>query len=349
MGDLGALLTGGRLIIVPYEVSRDPGQTYQILCQEAVTVFNQTPSAFQQLIQAEARETSSSLLALRLVIFGGEALELKRLAPWLKRHDDQHPQLINMYGITETTVHVTYRAITQQDIIEQPGSVIGRAIPDLDCYVLDEHLQLVPQGVPGELYVGGAGLARGYWQQPAITAERFIPHPFSTLPGQRLYRTGDRVRILATGELDYLGRNDQQVKLRGFRIELGEIAAVLEQLTQVQEALAVLRERNTTQKYLVAYVIPQHGAEEMTIHQIQAHVRSFLPEYMVPTYVNLLERWPVTINGKINTKALPTPTEEDLSHRASYRAPQTPLQRGTRGTVDRCIANLPDGHSRSFL
>ncbi|GCF09825.1 hypothetical protein KDI_33890 [Dictyobacter arantiisoli] len=322
----GSLLTGGRMIIVPYWLSREPGKFYQLLCQEGITILNQTPSAFQQLMHVEARETPSSLLALRTIIFGGEALDVSRLAPWITRHGDQHPQLINMYGITETTVHVTYRPIVQQDSSENAGSVIGSTIPDLDGYVLDKHQQLVPIGVPGELYVGGQGLARGYWQRPDSTAERFIPHPFSALPGERLYRTGDRVRALASGELEYLGRNDQQVKLRGFRIELGEIAAVLQKLAAIREALVVLRTENNEHHYLVAYVIPQNRDDTLTIPQIQAHTRIHLPEYMVPTYIVFLEAWPLTLNGKVNYQALPVPNEQHLSHRTQYMAPQTPLQ-----------------------
>src|SRR5205085_1955826 len=162
-------------------------------------------------------------LELRLVIFGGEALELQSLKPWFERYGDERPRLINMYGITETTVHVTYRPLSVEDARHDGSSVVGRPIPDLQVYVLDEQYRLLPPGIAGEMYVGGAGVARGYLNRAELAAERFIPHPFSTTPGARLYRTGDVARWSDEGELEYLGRNDQQVKIRGFRIETGEI------------------------------------------------------------------------------------------------------------------------------
>src|SRR5205823_5330855 len=164
----------------PYWVSRSPDAFHALLTREGVTVLNQTPSAFRQLIRADESAQTGTQLELRLVIFGGEALEIQSLQPWFALHGDQRPQLVNMYGITETTVHVTYRPITLADLNGAPGSVIGGPIPDLDLYVLDRAGQLAPLGVPGELYVGGAGLARGYLNRPELTAARFIPNPFSS-------------------------------------------------------------------------------------------------------------------------------------------------------------------------
>jgi non-ribosomal peptide synthetase component F len=166
-------------VIVPYLVSREPEAFYQLLSKEGVTVLNQTPSAFRQLMQAEqSNRAEIAPLALRLVIFGGEALELQSLAPWFERHGDEQPLLVNMYGITETTVHVTYRPNPKDRSRDSRRSVIGERIPDLQTYVLDERQQPVPIGVAGELYVGGGGLARGYLQRPGLTAERFVPHPW---------------------------------------------------------------------------------------------------------------------------------------------------------------------------
>src|SRR5215213_6974498 len=254
----GALLYGGRLVIVPYLISREPGAFYQLLLEEGVTVLNQTPSAFHQLMQAEQSSWPNALeaptLALRYVIFGGEALELQSLRPWLERHGDEQPLLVNMYGITETTVHVTYRPIRKTDLVATSGSVIGERIPDLQTYVLDAAQQPVPIGVAGELYVGGSGLARGYLQRPELTAQRFVPHPWGE-EGARLYRTGDRGRYLANGELEYLGRVDHQVKVRGFRIELGEIEAALVEHEAVHEAVVIAREDTPGDKHLVAYVV----------------------------------------------------------------------------------------------
>ncbi|MDZ8258880.1 non-ribosomal peptide synthetase [Nostoc sp. ChiQUE01b] len=259
----GALLYGGRLVVVPYLVTRSPESFYKLLCQEKVTILNQTPSAFRQLIQAEQSMANIGDLNLRLVIFGGEALELSSLQPWFERHGDNSPQLVNMYGITETTVHVTYRLLSKADL-DGTASVIGRPIPDLQVYVLDEHQQPVPIGVPGEMYVGGAGVARGYLNRPELTQQRFISHPFSKNPQARLYKTGDKARYLPNGELEYLGRIDNQVKVRGFRIELGEIEVVLSQHPLVQESVVVIREDTPGDKRtsaplstsLVAYLVP---------------------------------------------------------------------------------------------
>ncbi|WP_141685689.1 AMP-binding protein, partial [Pseudomonas defluvii] len=191
---------------------------------EGVTVLNQTPSAFRQLIPLAQKNTAP--LSLRYVIFGGEALELESLRPWFERYGDRQPRLINMYGITETTVHVTYREITERDLSHKGPSPIGRPLADLSLHVLDADLNPQPVGIAGELYVGGAGLARGYLNRPELTSERFIASPFDA--SQRLYRSGDLARRLSDGSLEYLGRIDQQVKIRGFRIELGEIEAQLQ-------------------------------------------------------------------------------------------------------------------------
>src|SRR5205085_11860028 len=209
----GALLYGGRVVVVPFSVSRDPAAFYELLRRERVTVLNQTPSAFRQLNQAEEglperNGGAQTELSLRLLIFGGEALELKSLRPWFQRHGDQRPRLVNMYGITETTVHVTYRPLSLADVAR--GSVIGRPIPDLQLYILDSNLEPVPIGVPGEIYVGGAGIARGYLNRPELNAERFIPDVFQPGEQRRLYKSGDQARRLTNGDIEYLGRIDQQ-------------------------------------------------------------------------------------------------------------------------------------------
>ena len=254
----GALLYGGRVVVVPYLVSRSPEEFYRLLDQERVTVLNQTPSSFKQLIQAE-ESVGMRDLALRYVIFGGEALDMASLRPWYARHGDQKPLLVNMYGITETTVHVTYRPLSLNDTTG--GSVIGRPIPDLQLYILDQHRQPVPIGVPGEMYVGGAGVARGYLDRPELTAERFIPDPFSSQPSARLYKTGDLARFLANGDVEYLGRIDHQVKIRGFRIELGEIESVLAGHAAVRHSVVIAREDETGNKQLVAYIVADKQAK----------------------------------------------------------------------------------------
>ncbi|HEY0606513.1 MAG TPA: amino acid adenylation domain-containing protein, partial [Herpetosiphonaceae bacterium] len=319
----GALLYGGRLVIVPYWISRDPQAFYALVRSERVTVLNQTPSAFRAFSAADAEMAAE--LDLRAVIFGGEALDLALLQPWVARHGDAQPQLINMYGITETTVHVTYRRLSQADIAAANGSLIGVAIPDLALYLLDGALQPVPVGVVGELYVGGAGLARGYLHRPALTAERFIPDPFGTTPGSRLYRTGDLARWTPGGELAYVGRNDQQVKVRGFRIEVGEITAALLALPEVRDAVILAHTDATGDTRLRAYVVAQPG-QSPTTSALRRALQQRLPDYMVPGTILLLDALPLTPNGKLDRGALPVPDAADQERDETYAAPETPVE-----------------------
>ncbi|WP_236615341.1 non-ribosomal peptide synthetase [Dickeya dadantii] len=247
----GSLLNGGRLVVVLYLVSRSPEAFYQLLCEQAVTVLNQTPSAFRQLMAAQADNAGHH--ALRYVIFGGEALNPSSLAPWYSHAANDRTRLINMYGITETTVHVTWQPLQPEDVAST-GSPIGRRLPDLRTYLLDEQQQPVPIGVVGELYVAGAGVARGYLNQPELTAERFLDDPFSAETGARMYRSGDLARWNADGTLDYLGRNDHQVKIRGFRIELGEIEAAMRRHAQVTDTVVLARSGQDGEPRLVAWL-----------------------------------------------------------------------------------------------
>jgi fengycin family lipopeptide synthetase B len=296
----GALAYGGKLVVVPYWVSRNPEEFLKLLDAERVTVLNQTPSAFWQLMQAE-RETRQALKSLRLVIFGGEALDVTKLSAWFEKHGDQRPTLVNMYGITETTVHVTLQVLSRETEAG-PGSPIGEPLDDLRVYVLDQQQQLLPLGIWGELYVGGDGVARGYLNRPSLTAERFVPNPFSTEPGARLYRTGDLGRRLARGGLEYLGRVDQQVKVRGFRIELGEIEAALRECAGVREAAVLLRDKEERAQ-LVAYVVSE-GEEAGETASLRAALQQRLPEYMVPAAFVQVEQMPLTANGKLDRSAL---------------------------------------------
>ncbi|MEV0321967.1 amino acid adenylation domain-containing protein [Streptomyces sp. NPDC050658] len=250
----GALLHGGRLVVVPQMVTRSPQDFYRLLCASGVTVLNQTPTAFRQLVTAQGENPEPH--ALRVVVFGGEALEVASLGPWLRRAVNKDTRLVNMYGITETTVHVTYHPLTAADT-GRTVSPIGRPIPDLRTYVLDAHARPAPIGVTGELYVGGAGVARGYLNRPELTAERFLDDPFCGEPGARMYRSGDLARRLPDGSLEYLGRNDDQVKIRGFRIELGEIEARLAEHPAVQDARVLVRaHEDGRDQRLVAYLVP---------------------------------------------------------------------------------------------
>ena len=314
----GALFYGGHVIVVPYLTARSPREFYELVCEQGVTVLNQTPSAFAQLIDAQAHGPQRRH-SLRVVIFGGEALDLHTLQPWVKRNGGEQPQLVNMYGITETTVHVTYRPLTEAEIWSERASVIGRPIPDLRVYVLDRHKQPLPVGIAGEMYVGGDGVARGYLHRPELTAERFVADPFSDDPQARMYKSGDLARWRRDGTLEYLGRNDDQVKLRGFRIELGEIEAQLAALEQVKDAAVIAREDTPGAKRLVAYVVPQDDCTPGS-EALRTRLKEVLPEYMVPAAFVLLEHLPLTSNGKLDRRALPVP-ELDAYATRHYEAP----------------------------
>ncbi|HEX9937488.1 MAG TPA: amino acid adenylation domain-containing protein [Longimicrobium sp.] len=320
----GALLHGGRLVVVPFLTTRSPDDFHRLLVDEGVTMLSQTPSAFRQLVQADlASGVDSSALRLRCVVFGGEALDPQSLRPWIERHGDRRPRLVNMYGITETTVHVTYRAITRADL-DRGGSPIGVPIPDLSLYVLDARLEPVPPGIPGEIFVGGAGVARGYLNRPELTAERFVRDPFSADPAARLYRTGDLARRRADGEMEYLGRADQQVKVRGFRIETGEIEAVLGAHPAVAACAVTVRDDGAGERRLVAYVVALPGVAGPAPAELRAHLAEALPDYMVPAAFVALDALPLTGNGKLDRRALPAPADDAAAVAAgSYVAPGT--------------------------
>ncbi|HKH45336.1 MAG TPA: amino acid adenylation domain-containing protein, partial [Thermoanaerobaculia bacterium] len=332
----GALLYGGRLVVVPYWESRSPESFLDLLAREKVTVLSQTPSAFRQLMRSEETAGSTRELALRWVVFGGEALELGSLRPWYERHPEDRPRLVNMYGITETTVHVTWRALTAADAAGAAGSRIGVPIPGLQLHVLDRRQNLVPEGVPGELCVGGEGLAWGYLGRPELTAERFVPNPFATQPGERLYRSGDLGRR-AAGDVEYLGRIDHQVKVRGFRIELGEIEAALGRHPAVRETAVLARQDGAAEARLVAYVVFAPG-EETTAGELRSFAGRSLPEHMVPAAFVALPALPLTANGKLDRRALPAPEEEArLAAGEAYAAPRSWREKVLAGVWERVL------------
>ncbi|MFK8101673.1 MAG: amino acid adenylation domain-containing protein [Saprospiraceae bacterium] len=301
----GALLFGGRLVILPKEITKDPVAFSSLLVKESVTVLNQTPGAFYVL--EEALRASGAKHHLRYVVFGGEALQPAKLSAWKK--DDPTCRLINMYGITETTVHVTFKEITLLEIEENSKS-IGKAIPTLNCYILDAGLNLCPVKMAGELHVAGAGLARGYLHRSALTQEKFIPHPFSNEPDARLYKTGDLARWLPNGEIEYLGRVDEQVKIRGYRIELGEITSVVETSPMILRAVVLaqlLTQDIAESKQLVVYYIP---ADDFDRDHLIQYLEEKLPDYMIPQKFVAIAEIPLTINGKLDKQALPSLANE---------------------------------------
>jgi amino acid adenylation domain-containing protein len=303
----GALLYGGKLIVIPKMVARDPGRYLRILKEEKVTVLNQTPSAFYNLIVEELKCRGKEL-AFRYIIFGGEALKPYKLEKWKEKYPGI--KFINMFGITETTVHVTYKEITNREI-DLNISNIGKPIPTLCTYVVGCDLELLPTGIAGELCVGGEGVGRGYLNQPELTAVKFIPNPFkpdstSTNHGERLYRSGDLVRLSDQGEMEYLGRIDQQVQLRGFRVELEEIESQLLKHEKIRETVVLAKEDENGDSYLCAYIVSQ-GSLTLSVPNLREFLLKNLPDYMVPSFFVFLDHIPLTPNGKIDRKALPQP------------------------------------------
>ncbi|MGQ6495541.1 amino acid adenylation domain-containing protein, partial [Serratia sp. IR-2025] len=315
----GAWLYGGQLFIVPQAIARSAPDFYHFVCRSGITVLNQTPSAFKAFIQAQAH--SEARQQLREIVFGGEMLKPCDLAPWFARPENRQTRLINMYGITETTVHVTYRPLSAQDTAITT-SPIGSRIPDLRLYLLGADGEPVPMGAIGELYVGGEGVARGYLNRPELTAERFLDDPFNRAPGARMYRTGDLARYLPGGDIEYLGRNDQQVKIRGFRIECGEVEAQLSTDPRVRSVAVDAIDDGDGGKRLVAWVVPAPEAERATLATgLRQHLHARLPDYMVPVAYVWLEALPLTGNGKLDKRALPVP-QVDAYVREAYAPPQ---------------------------
>ena len=293
---------------------------------------------------------------LRLVVFGGEALDLPSLSPWLERHGEERPLLINMYGITETTVHTTWRRLRQSDLA-RPGSAVGRPLSDLALHLLDRGGRPVPAGVPGEIHVGGAGVARGYLARPALTAERFVPDPFAGGNigggggGLRLYRSGDLARWRADGDLEYLGRIDRQVKVRGYRIELGEIEAALAEHPGVREAAVMAREDRPGDVRLVGYVSSVAGVAAAQPDPLPQALAAFLaerlPGYMVPAAWVLLDRLPLTPNGKVDRAALPAP--EERGGGGAYLAPRSPAEEVLAGIWEEVLERQRVGVEDDFF
>ncbi|MFI6870291.1 amino acid adenylation domain-containing protein [Nocardia sp. NPDC050406] len=319
-----ALANGGAVVVVDHLTSRSPEQFRELLIRERVTVLNQTPSAFYQLAEADrAAGAQSGDYALRYVVFGGEALDLRQLRRWYERHPADAPTLVNMYGITETTVHVSFLAL-DEELAELPSSVIGRALPGLGARVLDQRLNPAPVGVAGEIYVDGAQLSRGYLGRPGLTATRFVANPYGA-PGSRMYRAGDVGRWCGFGgeaNLEYAGRSDQQVQLRGFRIELGEIESALLRLPGISQAVVLVRTDNGVDQ-LVGYVVPE-GDKVIDPVDAKAALGEFLTAYMVPDALVVLDVLPLTANGKLDRKALPAP---EVVSAAEFRAPRTEVER----------------------
>ncbi|MFI5511750.1 amino acid adenylation domain-containing protein, partial [Mycobacterium sp. NPDC051804] len=339
----GALLYGGRLVVVPEEVARSPEDFLALLVAERVGVLSQTPSAFYALQAADALAPElAGQLALDAVLFAGEALEPHRLGGWFDRHPGS-PLLLNLYGTTETTVHASFREIVADDA-EGTVSPVGVPLPHLGFYVLDGWLRAVPVGVVGELYVAGSGVGYGYVGRSGLTGSRFVACP-NGAPGARMYRTGDLVWWGPDGQLRYVGRADEQVKIRGYRIELGEVQAALNALAGVEQAVVIAREDRPGDKRLVGYVTasPRVMADP---DGIRAQLAERLPAYMVPTALVVMEALPLTPNGKLDKRALPAP---EYANADRYRAPSSALEEILAGIYAQVLGLERVGVDDSFF
>ncbi|KOU87656.1 MULTISPECIES: non-ribosomal peptide synthetase [unclassified Streptomyces] len=290
----GALVHGGELLVPEYALTRSPVDFHRLVRERAVTVLNQTPSAFHQFIEAD-RLAAEPLPALRRIVFGGEALDLGRLRGWVERHGTATPELVNMYGITETTVHVTHRVLTDEDFERGDGvSPIGGPIPGLVTHLLDDRLRPVPPGRVGAIYVAGDQVALGYLGRPGLTAGRFVADPFAG-GGARMYHTGDLARRTLDGELEFTGRADDQVQLKGFRIEPGEVEAAIRELDGVVDAAVTVADSGD---HLVAHVVGRVPGD------LTGRLAAKLPAHMVPARVLPVDALPLTVNGKLDREAL---------------------------------------------
>lgn len=341
----GALLTGGRLVIALREEVRDIGRYVQIVRDEGVTVLNQTPAAFYGFVERAMQIDHDWSGQLRYVIFGGDRLEPAYLRTWAERFPAV--PLINMYGITETTVHVTFHRLTPAELAGTGKSPIGRPIPETAVYVCDPHMNLLPVGVPGELYVGGSGVSRGYLNRPELNAERFIDNPFR--PGERLYRTGDLGRWTWSGGLEYLGRNDQQVQIRGFRVELGEIESRLLEHPAVRECVVLALEGALETGFLAAWIVFD---AEATVNSLREHLAERVADYMIPAWFTPLEKLPLTANGKLDRKALLDPRSgklPGLDMGTSYLPPRNELEQAVAGVWEGVLGRSQVGINDNYF
>ncbi|MFH8336864.1 amino acid adenylation domain-containing protein [Streptomyces sp. AM6-12] len=339
------LTSGGRVVVLGADEVRDPAAVRRVLREEGVTVLNQTPAAFKGL-RAHLADTGGGFaeLPLRTVVFGGDAFDVRDYGDWFTAPGDK-PALVNMYGITETTVHVTFRAITEEDVHGTVRSPIGRPLTGQHGYVLDAGGRLVPPGSVGELYVSGGGVARGYRNRPELTAERFLDDPFGT-PGARMYRTGDLVRVLSDGELAYVGRADHQVKIRGYRIEPGEIETALRALPGVADVAVVARRDGDTARLVAHVVTPE--ARPLDPPALREGLRLTLPDYMVPALFVRHERLPLTANGKVDRAAL-TAVAPAATGPGTHVPPEGPVERALAGVWSQVLGAEHVGRGDNFF
>lgn len=313
----GSLLYGSKLILVPEPTAKDPKKFLQLLRDEKVTVLNQTPTYFYNLLDRELLNTDNSL-SVRYIIFGGEALKPNLVRPWKEKYS--FTKIINMYGITETTVHVTFKELSDEDLLSSDSN-IGKPIPTLKVYVMDKYLNILPFGVEGEMCVSGLGVCKGYLNRPELNKNRFVKNPY--YPDEILYHSADNAVLDSNGDLYYMGRIDNQVKIRGFRIEIGEIESKLLKHPHINKCVVLPKKNGDTDSYLVAYVVMD---EKKSVDNLKTYISKLVPEYMVPNFFVFLDKLPLTSNGKVDRKALLS-MEIKVEKKKKYIAPRNDFEK----------------------
>jgi amino acid adenylation domain-containing protein len=313
----GALLHGATLVVLPKETVLSPLELKREIAKRKISVMFLTTALFNQMAQS----VPEAFASLRYLIFGGEASDAQAVKRVVERGKPQH--LVNGYGPTEGTTFTTTYEVNEVT----PGHAlpIGRPLSNTEVWVLDRQGHLAPAGVTGELYIGGDGIAREYLGRPDLTAERFVPHPFSNEPGARLYRTGDLVRYMSDGNIVFLKRMDHQVKVRGFRVELGEIEAALNQYWAISESVVIDNDDLPGGTRLIAYIVPEEGVEPASA-ELYAFLKEKIPSYMIPSIFVTLKEIPLTPNGKVNRAELPVPQMSEDGASANFVAPRSPLE-----------------------
>ena len=342
----GALLTGGRLVIVPDDIRANPDALFELLRDSNVSIFSQTPSAFRQVCLHESFANSDKELSLRLVVFSGEAVVAADLNAWFEQHS-VGPRLINTYAITETGGQVALREYHSSNIDTKSSGNIGQPLADTDVYILDEQLNPVAQGTAGELCIGGPGLSQGYLNQPDLTADRFVSVELNG-NARKIYRSGDQAQLLANGDIVFLGRNDGQIKLRGYRIELGDIESALTNIGEIKEAAVTLYDSGGSDPRLVAYLVATDN-NPPSISELRTALEASLPDYMVPAVYVWLDGLPLNVNGKLDRQALPAPSQQRPNLATQYRPPESELEAALVEIWSNALSIAPIGVDDNFF
>lgn len=323
----GSLLYGSKLVLVPEITAKDPNQFLQLLKNEKVTVLNQTPTYFYNLLDRELLNKDSTL-SVRYIIFGGEALKPNLVRPWKEKYS--FTKIINMYGITETTVHVTFKELTDSDLLSSDSN-IGKPIPTLKVYVMDKNLNILPYGVEGEMCVSGLGVCKGYLNRPELNKDRFVKNPYN--PNEILYRSADDAVLTPDGDLHYIGRIDNQVKIRGFRIELGEIESKLLKHPNIKKCIVLPKKNGDLDSYLIAYIVMD---KKTSSNNLKNYISRLVPEYMVPNFFVFLDKFPLTSNGKVDRKSLLS-MEIRVEKEKKYIAPRNEFEKTFQSILENTL------------